>query len=193
MHKRLKLAVFLAAGVLVLPAAGQETPKVEISGAYSYVRANLITASGCCFNMNGGGGSVAFNVNRWLGAVAEFDGYTQGNVKSTGADLTVFTYVFGPQFSYRGHERLRPFGHALFGGGHAGGTLYSGTASATGLGPNNAFALVTGGGLDLKVAAHAAVRLFQADYMYTQFRNSTNNRQNHLRLSFGVVFRLGKR
>lgn len=134
MYKHLKLAVVLAVGLAALPATAQETPKAEISAAYSYVRANQITANGCCLSMNGGNGSVAFNLSRSFGIVGEFGGYTQGNVENTGANLTVLTYLFGPQFSYRRHERLTPFGHALFGGGHASGTLYTGTGGAAGLG-----------------------------------------------------------
>jgi hypothetical protein len=193
MYKFLKLAILVAAGLAAFPAAGQETPQVEISGAYSYVRANLITANGCCFNMNGGSGSAAFNLNHWFGLVGEFGGYTQGNVESTGANLNVITYLFGPQFSYRKNDRWTPFAHALFGAGHAGGTLYTGIGGAPGLGPNSAFAMVAGGGLDLKVSPRVAVRLFDVDYMYTQFRNSTNNRQNQLRVSVGIVLRFGER
>ncbi len=193
MYKHLKLALVLAVGMLALPAAGQETPKVEVSGAYSYVRANLVTPSGCCFSMNGGKGSIAFNASSWFGVVAEVGGYHSGNVKGTGADLTVITYLFGPQFSYRKSERFTPFAHALVGGGHAGGTLYTGTGGAPGLGPNSAFAMVSGGGLDVKVSPHVAVRLIEADYMYTHFLNSINDHQNHLRVSAGIVFRFGER
>jgi opacity protein-like surface antigen len=193
MRKHWKLLLILAAGLTAKSAAAQETPRVEISGGYSYVRANLNTPNGCCFNMHGGSGSVAFNLNRWFGAVAEVGVYHSGNVLGSGADLTVVNYLFGPRLSYRKHERLTPFAHVLLGGGHAGGTLYTGTTTAPGPGPNNAFVMAAGGGLDVKVSPHVAVRVFQADYLFSKFLNGVNDRQNSFRLTAGVVFRLGSR
>jgi outer membrane immunogenic protein len=190
MRVNLKRMALLALGLVAIPAAAQETPKVEIFGGYSYVRANLITRNGCCLNLQGGSGSVAFNANRWVGVVGEIGVYHTGNVMNTGLDLTVVSYLFGPRISYRGHERLTPFAHVLVGGGHAGGTLYTGTSGSPGLGPNNAFAMAAGGGLDAKVSPRVAVRLFQVDYMLSKFLNGSNNRQNHLRVSAGIVFRL---
>jgi len=175
-------------------AMAQDTPKVELFGGYSYVRTNLVTPQGCCFNMNGGSGSVAFNANNWFGIAADVGGYHTGNVNSSGLDLTVISYLFGPRFSYRKGERFTPFAQALVGGGHAGGTLYTGTSSTgPGVGPNNAFAMTAGGGLDVKLGPHVAVRLVQAEYFFARFLNGKNDRQNNLRVSAGIVFRFGGR
>jgi hypothetical protein len=51
---------------------------------------------------------------------------------------------------------------------------------------------VAGGGLDLNLG-QVSVRVFQADYFFTHFLNGTNDRQNNLRLAFGVVFHFGSR
>jgi hypothetical protein len=193
MRMNMKRMALLVLGLVAIPAAAQETPKVEVSGGYSYVRANLITPNGCCPNMHGGIGSAAFNANRWVGVVGEIGVYHTGNVVNTGLDLTVVSYLFGPRLSYRKHERLTPFAHVLLGGGHAGGTLYSGKSGSPGLGPNNAFAIAAGGGLDVKVSSHAAVRVFQADYLLSRFLNGVNDHQNSFRLTAGVVFRFGSR
>ena len=193
MHKYVGALLSLMFCIAALPAAAQETPKVEISAGYSYVRANLIPDNGCCFAMNGGSGSVAFNANNWLGLVAEVGGYHSGNVQSTGLDLNVVTYLFGPRISYRRYDRITPFAHVLLGGGHASGSLYTGTATSPGLGTQNAFAMAAGGGLDVKVARHLAIRLIQADYFFTHFANGVNDHQNSLRISAGFVLRLGQR
>ncbi len=184
--------------VLVLGAtwsvAGQEVPAGEVSLGYSYVHSNIV-ASSHGVNMQGGSGAFSFNVNKWFGVVGDFGGYHQGNVRGTGFDVTVVTYLFGPRFSWRTNSPLTPFAQVLLGGGHAGGSLYT-SSLATGLAPlgaNNGFAMTAGGGLDWRIHPHIAIRIFQAEYMRTQFSNGTNGQQNNFRLTAGVAFRFGQR
>lgn len=168
-----------------------ETPRAEISLGYSYVLARTATPTGCCFNMNGGSASAAFNVTNWLGIAGDFGGYHVGNVRNSGFPLDVFSYTFGPRISIR-RRRVIPFAQALFGGGHAGNSLYT-VGFQQGSAPpsaRNSFAMALGGGLDVNVSRHLTIRAFQADWLYTQFPNGTNNRQNNLRITAGIVFRL---
>lgn len=58
---------------------------------------------------------------------------------------------------------------------------------------SNSFAVQTGGGVDVGISRHLAVRLFQADWLRTQLPNSTTNVQNNLRLAAGIVFRTSSR
>ena len=50
-------------------------------------------------------------------------------------------------------------------------------------------ALQIGGGADLDLSPHFAVRLFHADWLRTQLPNGTTNLQNDLQLDAGIVFR----
>ena len=59
--------------------------------------------------------------------------------------------------------------------------------------PANAFAMAVGGGLDVRVNHAFSVRLFEADYYLTHFQNGVNSEENNLRLTFGVVFHVGKK
>ena len=43
------------------------------------------------------------------------------------------------------------------------------------------------GGLDLRVNPRFSIRLVEADYLLTTFDNGSNNHQNNLRVSAGVV------
>ena len=52
-----------------------------------------------------------------------------------------------------------------------------------------AFAANIGGGLDLKASRRFAIRLIAADYLLTAVDNSSNNHQNNLRISAGIVVR----
>jgi len=53
--------------------------------------------------------------------------------------------------------------------------------------------MTAGGGLDVELTKRFAVRAFQADYYLTHFANGVNDHQNNLRISVGLVLRLGKK
>lgn len=191
------LAIFLAA-VFALGAAqtaqAQDAPKWEIFGGYTYMRSNVIV-SGTPFNLNGGSGSVAYNLTNWFGLVGDIGVTHQGTVAGKPFSLTVTTYEFGPRVSWRNHSHLTPYMQVLIGGGHAGGTLYT-TSLGTGLAPlgtSNDFNFTAGGGVDWKINHGFSVRLAQAEYLHTQFMNGNNNSQSNFRLSTGVVFSFGNR
>jgi opacity protein-like surface antigen/outer membrane protein OmpA-like peptidoglycan-associated protein len=184
-----------------------KTPKVELFLGYSYFRGLPTYAAGNrMVELNGGTASVAFNLNRYLGLVGDFAGFrdTQLNLTGLGANPprvadssgSVFTYLFGPRLSYRKWERVTPFAQALFGGVHASQVKLSGCTGTlcTPLPTQNAFAFTAGGGLDIKVQRHLAIRVVQAEYMMTRFADVTtgaSNSQNDLRLSAGLVLRFG--
>jgi hypothetical protein len=158
------------------------------------MRANTVI-SGTPFNLNGGNVSGAFYVNNWLGLVGDLGLYHQGNIAATGFSLTFSSYQFGPRLRLRNHTRLTPFGQFLLGAGHAGGTLYTRSlgSSMPPLGTNNGFVLTAGGGVDWRLSSRIGIRLVQAEYLHSQFRNGSGNgnRQNNLSLSTGVVFSFG--
>ena len=83
----------------------------------------------------------------------------------------------------------RPSPRHLLGGAHAGGTLAPGNSGLPG--SANAFALTAGGGLDIGLTRHIALRAFEADYYLTRFDNGVNDHQNNLRIEAGVIFRFG--
>ncbi len=70
------------------------------------------------------------------------------------------------------------------------------TFSCTLLPSENTFAMTAGGGLDLRVHRHFAIRVIQAEYLMTRFTSyttGTTGTQNDMRLSSGIVFRFGRR
>jgi hypothetical protein len=197
------LTIFLGALFVfaaVPRARAQESapaPRVDIFAGYSYMRSNIVT-SGTLFSLNGGSGSVAFNVTNWFGLVGDFGVYDQGNAVHEDRSLTLTSYQFGPRISIRGHA-LIPFGQVLFGGGHATGTLYTtslGNGSAP-LGPSTGFMFTAGGGLDWKLNRTIGIRIVQTEYLYSTFLNAAaspdTNRQNNIRISAGILFSFGQR
>jgi opacity protein-like surface antigen len=187
---KLKLCVSLLA-VLSLSAvsanAQESAPKVDVFAGYAYVQANPgpgVTGADS-FHLHGGNASVAYNITGWLGGVADFGGYTNGNILNTHTSGTFSTYLFGPRLSYRHYSRIAPFGQVLFGAAHANAAAF-GTANT-----QNAFAMTAGGGVDYKLLDHFAIRPFQAEYLMTRFGEGTlgTRTQNNLRVSTGFLFR----
>ncbi len=166
-------------------AYGQETPnKVDIFAGYSYVRENPGPTSGDSFSLNGGSASVTYHIRDWVSGVADFGGYTNGNILGTKVDGTLSTYLFGPRFSYRSYHHFKPFAETLFGVAHAGASIAGGAN-----GSQNAFAMAIGGGVDYRINNRLSLRPLQVDYLLTRFAEGTanNQSQNNLRASTGIV------
>jgi hypothetical protein len=195
----------LAVILLGLTAFAQDVPKFEASVDYSYARfspAHAYVPNN--YSLNGGGGSIDYNFTKYIGAVAEFEGYNSntqfftipaGGVCPLGCSGNVqanlFTYLFGPQIGIR-TGRFRPFGHLLLGGAHS--NLAANLAGLSGFAAarpsSNAFALAFGGGLDIPVnhSGTIAFRPVEIDYLYTYFNINGSGGNSNFRYQAGVVF-----
>ncbi len=180
--------------LISLPAAAQTTPAAEVFGGYQYARIN--PGEGVDgINQNGWNAALQLNANNWFGLVTDFSGvYGTPTINipgggTTKVDTNFHFFLFGPQFSYRGHERVTPFVRALFGTIRANAEAFGTAESQT------AFGMALGGGLDVNVHDRVAIRLIQADYVLSRFEGFSGQveNQHNARLSFGVVFRLGSR
>jgi outer membrane immunogenic protein len=176
----------------VATAMGQATPTPPVASGdvvltYHWVRTNAQPGDCGCFDLNGGGASGSWNFNPQWAAVAEISGEYAGSVPSTGNSLTLISYMAGtryrvPQPWLRGQHGPQLFAQLLLGAAHAGGGIAGAGDGAV------AFATRMGGGIDLPMRSHFAVRIIQADYDLTRFKNSINDHQNNLLLGAGVVF-----
>ncbi len=172
-------------------ASAQRAPVAELGADYNYVRANA-PPDGCgCFSMHGANAWFAYRFTHSFAVVAEVSSQRASDISGSGEDLTLTSYLFGPRFSWHRSGHFAPFGQVLLGGAHAGGSFASDSSGFAG--SSNAFALIAGGGLDIGISRHFAIRALEADYYRTQFANGLNDRQNNLRISAGVIFRFGEK
>jgi len=182
--------LFALLALFALPAAAQDTPKLEVFGGYQYLHWDL---SGGALNMNGFDASGTYNFNRWVGFSADVSGaYNNSGVQGT---THIYNYMFGPTLYPLGHHRITLFVHGLAGDGHihvdvpASGGFPAFTLTDSG------FVYAAGGGFDATITRHIAVRLFQGDYEQTQFLQDQNlggfPTQKNIRIAAGIVFRLG--
>jgi opacity protein-like surface antigen len=184
MRKLLSLVVLILAFSTL--AQAQDSPKTEIFGGYSYLRADDDNDG---LDLHGWNASFNQSIVKWAGIKADFSGH-YGDVTlvpGTGADLSAHLFLIGPHFAYRNNERVTPFAHVLVGVARTDITFFDPTGRITQR--DSAFAMALGGGLDIKIVDKLAVRLFQADYVLTRFDDDT---QNSFRLSTGLVLRIGE-
>jgi peptidoglycan-associated lipoprotein len=191
MSKLLRSALTFAAGVglLLSNASGQTAARMQLGVNYDYVGANA-PPSGCgCFSLNGGSAWFGYNFDHGLALVAEVSGSHAANINGTTSDLTLTSYLFGPRYSKRVRNRLRPFAEILLGGAHASGAL---TPSPSGVTSSaNSFAMALGGGIDIPLTRRLDLRPLQTDYYLTRFPNGVNDHQNNFRLGVGMIFYFG--
>jgi len=171
----------LCAGILLFAglASAQVAPKVEVFGGYSYLYSSVGGGlRGTNFDL-GVSGSFAYNLNNWFGVVGDFGGYHTGDLFASHHSGNVITYMGGPKFSYRA-EKATLFAQTLFGGARFSTTGFS----------TNAFAMALGGGADVNVSDHFAVRVAQVEYILSRLNLGFNPKsQNSVRYSAGVVFK----
>jgi opacity protein-like surface antigen len=167
----------------------------------------------------GWNGSIAVHVNPWFSFATDVSGYYSGSAASTtntetitntcgpvscppetitttsiAASPKIHNFLFGPQFSHP-VGKVRPFVHFLVGGEHSDITRASMISSGsigviTSLAEpiqsgTTEFAMAIGGGVDYSIKRNLAVRL-ATDYLTNQ-----GTGQNHVRVSTGLVWRLG--
>jgi hypothetical protein len=186
---------------------GGDLARTELFLGFSHFQAVPALKTGNrMVGLNGGSATVAFNLNRYLGLVADFGGYGDTQLRLTGAEGApprvaaasgaAYTYLSGPRLSYRKYNRITPFAQVLFGGVHATEVTLSGCTGSlcSPLPTQNSFAIAAGGGFDIGVLRHVSVRAIQAEYIMTRFGDLStemSTTQNDLRLSSGLVLHFG--
>jgi opacity protein-like surface antigen len=159
-------------------------------------------------NFNGWDGQGTFNFARHFGVTADFSGNSKQLAGisflgfSAGTQQHMYNFLFGPTATaYFGKSSV--FGHALFGEAHsslsAGVTVPILGGISAPITSANAFAMAFGGGVDIGLSRHFAIRAAQLDFIRTNFNSvdalafglstSLNNRQNSFRYSGGVIWR----
>jgi hypothetical protein len=196
----MKLGTFITAAVFVsgtIAAFGQEvtTPKFETGFNYTFTRINAGGNIGS-YSANGGSGYAEYNLNRYVGLVADLGGNTVGTANGIPLNNTEFTYLFGPRFNWRTAHRFTPYVQTLAGGARFSNAYDSNLGFPVLGGAQNNFAAMIGGGVDFQINDHLSVKPLEVDYLMTQLPNSfsnVNEAQNNLRYSAGVVFRFGSK
>jgi opacity protein-like surface antigen len=197
----ISMCVFFCLPFIAVAQSSGDAQRGTVFGGYSLLHNNSN-------NFNGWNGQGTFNFTPHFGVTADISGNyrTLGSISGLGftasSNQSLYNFLFGPTVTAN-FGRNAVFGHALFGTAHSNlsagisvpvlGGISAPITSA------NAFAMAFGGGVDIGVTRHFAIRAAQIDYLRTNFNSvdalasglSTNlgNHQNSFRYSGGVVWR----
>jgi opacity protein-like surface antigen len=203
MRKALLVALlFVFCGVYAV--AQDDYHKLEVGAGWNYLH----------FDTGGGGTNVSenstsglfidgtFYARKWIGLTADFEfnqkQFPTGTLATNApVDTNLLGLMFGPRF--KGHYgRVEPFGHGLFGFSRI--SVKPAVAGATNS-SDTAFAMKFGGGVDVAVVKHFAVRVGEFNYYLTRFGTSDcfaglnacgingKGTQNNFTFSTGIVIR----
>jgi hypothetical protein len=165
-----------------LAAAQQIQPRAEIFGGYSWLHPNGYVDWGKVPDIaHGWNGSSTFYFPQAhnLGIVVDGSGHYNGSYANVGLGL------LGLQYKFRNDE-FSPFIQVLGGAAHISPASLNSEWKGT---------VGGGGGFDITLNHLIAIRLVQADYLYTSYTpqafTSHSSTWNMVRLSAGVVINLG--
>jgi len=182
---------FLLSTLLLLMTASAAYAQVSYSGdaaaTYHLVRTNAGPGECGCFGLNGGGLSGSWNVHGRWSVIVDFSAEHTGSGAPIGNSLTLASLLAGaryqiPQRWLEGNHQPQPFAQVLIGSTHAGGGV-AGVADGS-----FEFSTRIGGGIDIPLNSHFAVRIVQIDYYLTTFANATNDHQNNFLVGAGIVY-----
>ena len=192
------LAFVCSAGLAA--AEDQPAPKWELFGGYSFFHPGadihgtqpgglLPLTSRLEANPRGAGASLTYNFDRWLGLTLDASTHWGSGEKTLGRridDAGLSNLSLGPKITFRS-AHFSPFLEALVGDHRLMPEAFHHI---------DKLGFMFGGGLDIKVARHIALRLLRADYVMSSYRygaSSTTARTEirGVRLQTGVVFMWG--
>lgn len=190
----------LTSGSVLLFLAMVSAPKaysqIELFGGYSHLQLNNAPAPIGSSSNGWAGGAYLHLLGPW-GVEADYSNHygVSPQVPLNGKTYFVpgFTELYGPRFTLA-LPLVHPFVHALFGTVRGTAKVPIPDVPCTPQGcpafnsRENAVGMAFGGGLNVKATGRIWVRLIQVDYLRAQF---TNNTQNDMRISAGLVFRFG--
>ena len=194
-------AVFASLFIFASFAAAQDqpAPKWELFGGYTVwdpganvhgqlPGAVLPLSSRLEWNPRGIGGSATYDFNRWFGLTLDASTNWGSGEKTLGRridDAAFANISFGPKITYRTNH-FSPFFEVLVGDHRLTPDAFHDI---------DKLGLMIGGGLDLNVSRHIALRLIRADFVMSNYRfgpttiPSTDLRG--VRLQTGLVLNLG--
>ena len=198
--KRLIVVVVLYGVGTLAAAQDQAAPKWELYGGYSFfypgadvhglLPGGLVPVSSPVeSNAKGAGASITYNFNRWFGMTGDISADLssgESGVEMRVDDAEFFNLSAGPKITFRSRH-FSPFLEALVGEHRLASEVF---------GREYEVGFMAGGGLDLNLNRHFALRLIRADYVFSNHQYGSSSvvpatDVRGARLQSGLVFMWG--
>jgi outer membrane protein OmpA-like peptidoglycan-associated protein len=202
-----RVSVMLAAMIAVLSMFGtlavaqdKSTPRVELFGGYSVfgpgadvhgiLPQGLVPVNSRLeWNPRGAGASATVNFNRWLGLTLDTSidwGSGESGVNNRIDDAAFSNLSLGPKITFR-HKHFSPFLEGLVGDHRLMPDAFHDV---------DKLGFMGGGGLDINLSRHVALRLIRIDYVYSNYQygasgSTPNTEIRGVRLQTGLNFMFG--
>jgi hypothetical protein len=179
----LTVPLALHAQAISMAGASDNISRFEFGANYNYFHANAPPGQCGCFSLNGGSGTVVYNItNKWA-AIADLTVGHATNVDNSLQNITIFNYLFGPRYTRRMRSRFVPYGQVLLGGAKE-DVNFEFTIN------RQSFGLLAGGGVTTQLKGRFGMTLGEVDWIHTRIPNAINNSQNDIRVVTGVTYHL---
>ncbi len=187
------VGVFTLCGTMACAQAPQPAPprpqwsSTDLAMTYTTEGAKVTPSGSGNFWLQGGSLDAGTAFFRGFGWAANITVDHASKIAS-GFNLTETDIMTGPRYTFHvGSKReSRVFIEALAGVARASDELFPTSRGYTN--KASAFAWQAGGGWDISITKHIAIRAFEADYVRTYLPNNGTNTQDHIRLAFGVSY-----
>ena len=207
------VAALVALLSFALTAAAEDSLGFEAYFGFDWVKFNPDTPNIPSFNADGGSAQLVYNFHKGIGLAFDAGVVTKDTFGGV-FDNKQAHFLLGPRFAFQNHSRFTPFGEVLFGAAEASvSTSVADFPLVPTVNPLNSsitvpdnvsvrltasrtsFAMMAGGGLDIRLAKHFTYRLFDADYYLTRpvsFLSGENVNKNNFRVTTGVALTWGE-
>ena len=186
------LLAMMAGGTL----HGQTVAKGDVALSYTAEAAKPV-AEESAFWLQGGSAEAGWKVWRGFGFAVNLTGTHSGSFGPSAIPLSLLSYTFGPRYRYPLRMKRLPkrltgssiFGEVLVGGVRGYDSIFphrSGESSSA-----NSYQTNINGGLDLKLDRRIDLRALEIGWVHMGLPNSVSDVQNDLRLSVGIVLKIG--
>jgi hypothetical protein len=165
--------------------ASYASHEVDLSVAYNTLYRN--TTSPKQFWQQGGTVGLNGNISDHWGGSMQLSAEHAPNIAGSGYDLTTITTMFGPRYTQERGKKVF-YGEALAGESHGFNSFFPQEGGA--LDTYDSVAWQVGGGVDLHLSDHFALRAVQVSWLRTYFPNAGTNVQNSMQIGAGLVIRL---
>lgn len=181
-------------------AQDQPAPKWELYGGYSFFHPGadvhgllpggvLPVSSRLEPNPRGAGASITYDFNRWFGLTLDASdhwGSGETGLNKRIDDASFANLSFGPKVTFRS-AHFSPFLEVLVGDHRLGPAAFHDI---------DKLGFMVGGGLDVNLTRHVALRLIRADYVMSNYRygpsaTTPSTDLRGVRLQAGIVFNFG--